>query len=188
MSSFESGLDEIHPKTPAEWRAWLEVNYATNDGVWLTYYRSATGKRQLSWEQAVREALCFGWIDSKVTSIDDERYRQVFTPRKPRSVWSKVNKRHVAELVEAGLMAEAGQQAIDVAKQNGAWSFLDPIDALIVPPDMESALEASGRAREAYGALSNSDKRKILYPLYAAKREETRAKRVAETIATLEAG
>ena len=153
MSSFDSTLREIHPKTRAGWRSWLEKNHATSDGVWLIYYRASTGKRRLSWEDAVREALCFGWIDSKVKPIDDTRYKQIFTPRKPRSVWSKINKQYVAELIEAGSMTDAGLRAIDVAKKNGAWSLLEPVDALIVPADLESALATSVRAREAYEAF-----------------------------------
>ncbi len=186
MSSFDAELREIHPKTPAAWRAWLEKNHTKCDGVWLVYYRASTGKRGLSWEEAVREALCFGWIDSKVKPIDGERYKQVFTPRKAKSVWSKINKQHVAELAESGLMTDAGLRAIEVAKENGAWEFLDPIDALIVPPDLELALRGSKPAQEAYDGLSNSAKRAVLYPLYAAKREETRAKRVVDALAALE--
>jgi len=186
MSSFDSGLREIHPKTRAGWRSWLEKNHGKCDGVWLIYYRTSTGRRRLSWEDAVREALCFGWIDSKVKPIDDERYKQIFTPRKPQSIWSKVNKQYIAELTKAGLMTDAGLRAVDVAKENGAWSFLEPIDALIVPADLESALRGSKRAGEAYEALSNSAKRAVLYPLYSAKREETRAKRLAEALAALE--
>jgi uncharacterized protein YdeI (YjbR/CyaY-like superfamily) len=188
MSSFGSEFGEIHPKTRAGWRSWLEKNHAKCDGVWLIYYRTSTGKSRLSWEDAVREALCFGWIDSKVKPIDGERYKQIFTPRKPRSVWSKINKQHVAELAESGLMADAGRRAVDVAKENGAWSLLDPVDALVVPADLESALQGSKRAREAYEALSSSAKRAVLYPLYSAKREETRAQRMADALAALEIG
>ena len=187
MSSFDSELLEIHPKTRAGWRSWLEKNHAKCDGVWLIYYRASTGNRQLSWEEAVREALCFGWIDSKVKSIDDERYKQIFTPRKPHSVWSKINKHHIAELIEAELMADTRLRAVDIAKKNGAWSMLEPVDALIVPADLEASLRGSKRAREAYEALSDSAKRAVLYPLYSAKREETRAKRLTEALAELEA-
>ena len=185
MSSFDSELREIHPKTRAGWRSWLEKNHAKCDGVWLIYYRASTGKRRLSWEDAVREALCFGWIDSKVKPIDGECYKQIFTPRKPRSVWSKINKQHIAELAESELMTDAGLRAVDVAKKNGAWSLLEPVDALIVPADLESALRGSKRAREAYEALSKSAKRAVLYPLYSVKREETRAKRLADALAAL---
>lgn len=188
MSSFDSELREIHPKTRAGWRSWLKKNHARCDGVWLIYYRTSTGRRRLSWEDAVREALCFGWIDSKVKPIDDERYKQIFTPRKPRSVWSKINKQYIAELIEAELMTDAGLRAVDVAKKNGAWSLLEPVDALIVPADLESALRGSKRAREAYEALSESAKRAVLYSLYSAKREETRAKRLADALAALEGG
>ena len=186
MSSFDSGLREIHPKTRAGWRSWLNEHHATCDGVWLIYYRTSTGRRRLSWEDAVREALCFGWIDSKVKPIDDERYQQIFTPRNPRSVWSKINKQYIAELIDAGLMTDAGLAAVDVAKKNGAWSMLEPVDALIVPADLESALRGSERAHEAYEALSKSAKRAVLSSLYSAKRDETRAKRVADALAALE--
>ena len=188
MSSFDAGLREIHPKTRAGWRSWLKKNHARCDGVWLIYYRTSTGKRRLSWEAAVREALCFGWIDSKDKPIDDERYKQIFTPRKPRSVWSKVNKEHIAELIEADLMTDAGLRAVDIAKKNGAWSLLEPVDALIVPADLESALRGSTSAQETYDALSKSAKRAVLYSLYSAKREATRAKRLAEALALLESG
>ncbi len=187
-SSFDSRLREIHPKTRVGWRSWLRENHAKCDGVWLIYYRASTGKRRLSWEDAVREALCFGWIDSKVKPIDDALYKQIFTPRKPRSVWSKINKQYVAELIEAGLMTEVGLRAVDVAKQNGTWSLLEPVDALIVPPDLESALRRSKRAGEAYEALSKPVKRSVLYSLYSAKRADTRAKRLAEALAELDGG
>ena len=186
MSSFDSELHEIHPKTPTGWRSWLQKNHTTSDGVWMIYYRASTGSRRLTWEEAVREALCFGWIDSKAKSIDDERYKQIFTPRKPKSVWSKINKQHIAELTELGLMSDVGLRAVDVAKKNGAWMFLEPLDALIVPADLESALQGSDSARDAYEALSNSAKRAVLYPLYSAKREETRAKRLADVLVALE--
>lgn len=187
MASFDDSLDEVHALTPSEWRSWLDANHATSNGVWLVYFRSSTGQRELSWEQAVREALCFGWIDSKVKPIDDERYKQIFTPRKPKSVWSKVNKVHVDELLHAGLMTDAGIRAIDVAKANGAWTFLDPIDALTVPPDLQAALDTSPRAQTAYDDRSPSARKAILYRVYSAKRDETRAKRVAESIQELEA-
>ncbi len=188
MPSFDSELRAIHPKTRAGWRSWLEQNHATCDGVWLVYYRASTGRRRLSWEDAVREALCFGWIDSKVRPIDDTRYKQVFTPRNPRSVWSKINKDYIAELIEAELMTEAGSHAVDVAKKNGSWSLLEPVDALIVPADLELVLRGSERAREAYEALSKSAQRAVLYSLYSAKREDTRAKRLAKALDELEGG
>lgn len=184
-SAFEAELSEIHPKTAAEWRSWLEKNHAEADGVWLIYYRVSTGKRELTWQDAVREALCFGWIDSKAKRLDDERYKQIFTPRKPNSVWSKVNKQNIEELVAADRMTDAGMRAVEVAKENGAWSILDPIDALIIPADLQAALDATPTASDAYSALSASAKRLLLYSVYMAKREETRAKRIAAAITEL---
>jgi uncharacterized protein YdeI (YjbR/CyaY-like superfamily) len=188
MSAFDSKLREIHPKTRAGWRSWLKKNHAKCDGVWLIFFRTSTGIRRLSWEDAVREALCFGWIDSKMKPIDDLRYKQVFTPRKPRSVWSKVNKQYVAELTEAGQMTDAGLRAVEIAKDNGAWSLLEPVDALIVPPDLKAALRKSESARGAFDALSKSAKRSVLYSLYSAKRADTRAKRLEEVLVALESG
>ncbi len=188
MASFESSLDEIHPMTRAAWRSWLSEHHATCAGVWLIYDRASTGRRRLSWEDAVREALCFGWIDSKVKPIDDERYKQIFTPRKPRSVWSKINKEYVAELADAGLLTEAGLRAVEVAKANGSWTLLEPVDALLVPDDLASALGRSTSARETYDGLSASAKRAVLYSLYSAKREDTRARRLAKALDALERG
>ncbi len=177
---FDVQLREIHPKTRAGWRSWLKENHAKCEGVWLIYFRESTGERRLSWEDAVREALCFGWIDSKIKPIDDMRSKQMFTPRKPRSVWSKVNKRYIAELVEAGLMTAAGMPAVEIAEPNGAWSMLEPVDALSVPTDLQSALRGSKTARESYEALSDPAKRSLLYSVYSAKREDWRAKRLAK--------
>ena len=155
MSSFDSELHEIHPKTPAGWRSWLQKNHTTSDGVWLIYYRASTGSRRLTWEEAVREALCFGWIDSKAKSIDDERYKQIFTPRKPKSVWSKINKQHIAELTELGLMSDAGLRAVDVAKKNGALPVVfgqTRRDAGEAP--VRCTCRARGRVAESHGQLT----------------------------------
>ncbi|NNL28133.1 MAG: hypothetical protein HKO78_06850 [Acidimicrobiia bacterium] len=103
-------------------------------------------------------------------------------------MWSKINKQYIAELIEAELMTDAGLRAVDIAKKNGAWSLLEPVDALIVPADLEAAFRRSKRAREAYGALSKSAKRSMLYSLYSAKREDTRANRLAKALAELEGG
>ncbi len=187
MPSFDESLAEIHPESPETWRSWLADHHETATGVWVVYWRATTGRRRLSWEQAVREALCFGWIDSKINPIDDERYKQVFTPRKPKSVWSRVNKQHVAELTAEGRMTAAGLRTIEVAKANGAWTILEPIDDLVVPEDLGRALDRSPVARAAYEARSDTAKRAVLYPLYTAKRAETRAKRLAAALAELEA-
>lgn len=116
-----------------EWREWLEKNHRTSFGLWLIYYKVKSGKPSVRYSEAVKEALCFGWIDSKVKSLDEERYMQIFTPRKPKSVWSKLNKQYIEELIEQGLMTIAGLEKIAAAKQNGSWNSLDAIEALIIP-------------------------------------------------------
>ena len=104
MPKFEDKLNTFQAKNRQAWREWLEQNYTTSIGVWLIYYKVKSGQPSVRYSEAVKEALCFGWIDSKAKSIDEERYRQIFTPRKPKSVWSKLNKQYIQELIEQGLM------------------------------------------------------------------------------------
>lgn len=164
------------------WRAWLEANHRTSAGVWLVYYKVKSGKPSVRYPEAVKEALCFGWIDSKVNSIDTERYMQIFTPRKRNSVWSKLNKQYIVELIEQGLMTEAGLQKIEAAKQDGSWTSLDAVEALNVPTDLEQALALNEAAGRYFESLSNTSKKLILTWIASAKRPETRAKRIEQTI------
>ena len=182
MPKFEDRLETFQAGDRASWREWLQKNHSNSSGVWLVYYKVKSGKPSIRYNEAVKEALCFGWIDSKVKSIDKERYQQIFTPRKPNSVWSKLNKQYVAELVEQGLMTEAGWQKIEVAKQNGSWHKLDAIEALIVPADLKQALEVNGDANKHFEAFSNTTKKNILFWIESAKRPETRMKRIAKTV------
>ena len=177
----EAPPNSIHPETRAAWRAWLEQHHGRTEGVWLISYTRATGKPRLTYDEAVEEALCFGWIDSTARTLDDERTMQWFAPRKPRSSWSKPNKERVARLLAAGLLAPAGLAKIDAAKQDGSWSALDAVEALEVPPDLGAALAASPAAQQHWDAFPRSVKRGILAWIATARRPETRAKRVAET-------
>jgi len=115
----------IHLTTRAEWRAWLEQHHARPEGVWLISSKKATGKPRVAYEEAVEEALCFGWIDSIQRTLDDERAMLWFAPRKPRTGWSKLNKQRIERLTAAGLMAPAGLAKIEAARQDGSWSALD---------------------------------------------------------------
>ena len=144
-----------------------------------------SGKPSIRYSEAVKEALCFGWIDSKVKSLDEERYQQIFTPRKPKSVWSKLNKQFVEELIGQGLMTKAGLKKIEAAKQNGSWESLDAIEALIIPVDLQQALAANETASQYFEAFSNSSKKIILSWIGSAKRSETRLKRIESTIASV---
>jgi len=174
--------ERVTAATPAEWRAWLAINHQTSPGVWLVFFKKGSGIPSVNWGEAVGEALCFGWIDSKVQTIDDERYEQYFTRRKPTSPWSKLNKEKIAELVAAGRLAEAGHRAIEVAKENGSWSILDEAEALIVPDDLSAAFP-NNEARKFFDEMPPSARRSTLAWISLAKRDETRARRIAATAA-----
>ncbi|KAB8334740.1 hypothetical protein SD80_006890 [Scytonema tolypothrichoides VB-61278] len=182
MPQFENQLQTFYAKDRKEWREWLEKNHHTCVGVWLIYYKVKSGKSSVQYSEAVKEALCFGWIDSKVKSLDKERYMQIFTPRKPKSVWSKLNKQYIQELIEQDLMTEAGFKKIEVAKQNGSWTTLDEIEALIIPADLKQALEANETANRYFEAFSNSSKKNILFWINNAKHPQTRLKRIEQTV------
>ncbi len=139
----------------------------------------------ISWSEAVDEALCFGWIDSTAKPIDEHTYRQFFTKRKHKSVWSKVNKDKIEQLIKNGLMAEAGHKIIEIAKQNGSWTILDDVEALIIPEDLEIAFQKNSGLKEIFLNLSRSVIKSHLYRLALAKQQETRQKRINETIETL---
>jgi uncharacterized protein YdeI (YjbR/CyaY-like superfamily) len=173
-------LEEFCPKDSSHWREWLEENHQQKEAVWLIFYKTKSPKHNLSWSHAVDEALCFGWIDSVKKSIDDERFRQYFGKRKPKSNWSRINKQKVDALINQGLMKEAGHKSIEVAKENGSWTILDSVEDLIVPTDMKEALTQLQGAWEYFEALSNSNKKILLHWVISAKREETRQKRIQE--------
>ncbi|RTQ53175.1 hypothetical protein EJV47_00080 [Hymenobacter gummosus] len=175
-------LPQLPCATRAEWRRWLEEHHATAAGVWLVYHKKASGQPSISWAEAVEEALCFGWIDSKAVTIDAHRYKQVFSPRKPRSVWSKINKGYVERLLAAGLMRPAGLRAVELARQNGSWAAIDSSENLEVPADLADALAADAEAARNFAALSPSRRKMCLQNLLAAKRPETRARRIADIV------
>ena len=173
--------NSIHPTTRAAWRTWLKQNHTRAEGVWLISYKKATGKPRFEYDEAVEEALCFGWIDSKGNKLDDERSMLWFAPRKARTGWSKPNKARVEKLIAAGLMAPAGLAKIEAAKQDGSWNALDAIEALEIPPDLAAALAANPIAQQHFDAFPRSAKRGILEWIANAKKPETSAKRVEET-------
>ena len=175
-----------HPKSRAEWRKWLEENHTRPEGVWLISYKKATGKPRFDYAEAVEEALCFGWIDSKGNKLDEERSMLWFAPRKPRTGWSKPNKERVAKLLKAGWMAPAGLAKVEAAKKDGSWNALDSVEALEIPPDLKKAFSKNRTAKEYFDAFPRSVKRGILEWISSAKKTETRAKRIEETVAKAE--
>jgi len=176
----------FEPDSRAGWRAWLQAHHAASRGVWLVLRKKAAPVPNLSVDDAVEEALCFGWIDSKPRKLDDTRSMLYFAPRKPGSGWSAVNKARITRMQAAGRMAPAGQAKIDAAIADGSWTRLDAVDALEVPPDLAAALAAEPGAQAQWDAFPRSAKRGILEWIAGAKAASTREKRVRET-ATLAA-
>ena len=172
-----------YAKDRKAWRKWLEKNHASSTGIWLIYYKKDSGKTRVSYDHAVEEALCFGWIDSTLNPIDEHSYMQLFTPRKQKSNWSKLNKERVGMLIEQGLMTPAGLKKIEAAKENGSWNKIDHIESFSVPPVLEKALAKNKTAKKFFDSLSNTNKKYILYYINNVKNEELKAKRVAEIIA-----
>lgn len=170
------------PPSRAAWREWLSEHHEQAAGVWLIFYKKGTGQPTLTYDEAVREALCFGWIDSRPAKIDAERHALKFTPRKPKSGWSKLNKTRLKELEAEGMILPAGQRAIDLAKANGSWSLLDEIENLTMPDELAAALDALPPARANFEAFAVSVKKGILAWVTSAKRPETKAKRIAEVV------
>ncbi len=176
--SWVEKYERIYAGDRRAWRAWLEEHHASDRGIILVYYKARSDKPSVSYEEAVEEALCFGWIDSTIKSIDEERYMQLFTPRKKGSIWSKLNKERIEKVVAEGRMTPAGLAVIQAAKDDGSWKILDEVDSLIVPDDLAAALDGKVDARAAYEALTDSKKKQLLYRLISAKREATRRKRI----------
>lgn len=173
--------NSIHPLTRAEWRSWLEQNHMRSKGIWLISYKKATGKSRFDYDEAVEEALCFGWIDSKPNKLDAERSLLWFAPRKPGTGWSKLNKERVERLIQQGLMMSPGLAKVEAAKVDGSWVALDAIEALEIPSDLEQAFADYESAKQNFEAFPKSVKRGILEWIISAKKLETRAKRVQQT-------
>lgn len=174
--------ESYYPESLGDWREWLKINHKTERSVWVICYKKDSDKPSLAWSDLVDEALCFGWIDSTRRAIDDEKFKQYFSKRKPNGTWSKINKEKVELLIADGRMTEAGLELIRIAKENGSWNILDDVEALIVPEDLKTAFEGNNEAKEFYEDLSKSLKKQILSWLVFAKREETRKKRIDEII------
>lgn len=173
--------NSVHPLTVAEWRAWLEANHTRAEGVWLISYKRASGKPSMTYEEAVEEALAFGWVDSKANTLDDERSILWYAPRKAGSGWSRPNKERVDRLIADGRMTPAGLAKIEAAKADGSWTLLDGVENLEVPPDLAAEFARYPDARANWDAFPRSARRGILEWIVQAKRPETRAKRIAET-------
>jgi uncharacterized protein YdeI (YjbR/CyaY-like superfamily) len=173
----------------AAWQTWLAKHHEISSGVWLEFAKKDSDLRSLSRAEALEVALCYGWIDGQAVSVDARRWRQRFTPRRPRSKWSQINRAAVERLHAEGRLAPAGIREMKAAKADGRWdaAYASP-RTMPVPEDLETALVAHPRARRAFEQLDRQNRYAILYRLHDAKRPDTRARRLADFIRMLEAG
>lgn len=175
-------LERVEVVSAGQWRAWLKKHHTRSEGIWLVTYKKHVVDKYISWSAIVEEALCFGWIDSLPRKLDADRSMLYLSPRKPRSVWSKVNKARIEELLAEERMAPAGLKAIEIAKANGSWTALDAVEAMIIPDDLAHALKRDRIAKMYFEAFPASVRKYTLTWISSARTEATRAKRIAETV------
>jgi uncharacterized protein YdeI (YjbR/CyaY-like superfamily) len=175
-------LAEIEPDSPTAWRRWLAAHHDNSPGVWLIWHKKSTGYQPIGLDQAIREALCFGWIDSTVRPVGNGKSALRFTPRRAGSTWSQPNKQRVASLTAEGRMTDAGRRVVDAAKRDGSWNAPDAIEDLHVPDDLAQALAAVPAAQANFSAFAPSARKLTLWWIESARRPQTRARRVAETV------
>jgi uncharacterized protein YdeI (YjbR/CyaY-like superfamily) len=175
--------------TAQAWDSWLEQHGSRSPGIYIRIAKKDSGIASVTYAEAVEIALCHGWIDGIRKRYDDRTFLQRFTPRKPRSVWSEINKKKVQELIKARLMHPAGLATVKAAKANGQWdNAYAPASTIQVPPDLAAALKKNKKARAFFETLTGSGRFAFLHRLHSAKKEETRAKRLALFIAMMERG
>ncbi|MBD3913173.1 YdeI/OmpD-associated family protein [Nocardioides hwasunensis] len=172
--------ERLEAGSVAEWSSWLHEHHSQPSGVWLVSRRRAA-ERAISYEEAVLEALRYGWVDSTVKPVDEEHAMMWFAPRRKGSMWTRINKGRIARLEEAGLMQPAGAAAVAVAKETGMWTLMDDVEDLVVPDDLSEAFDRHPGSREHWVSWSASAQKMILTWIVLAKRPETRAARVATT-------
>ena len=176
-------------KTAADWEKWVASHHAKSPGLWVQLAKKDSGLRSVTYAEAVTVALCYGWIDGQRKSFDVRTSLQKFTPRGPRSIWSQINREKVQALIDSGRMQPAGLAAIERAKANGQWdaAYTSPKNSR-VPDDLQAALDASPAARDFFATLGGANRYAVLYRVQDAKRPETRARRIADTVRALGEG
>lgn len=182
-----SSIPELYFERDVDWYDWLSINHNQYKAVYLVFYKLETKRPTMRWEEAVKVALCFGWIDSTVKSLGNGKRIQYFSPRNPKSNWSKLNKSYVEELEQAGLIQTPGYKMIDLAKDKGTWTAMDDVENGIIPEDLQSAFDAHPQAFKNYQNFSRGYRKSYLAWLQSAKRPETKSKRIAEIIRLCEA-
>lgn len=177
-----NGQKTFHAKTRNEWRRWLRDNHDREKSVWLIIYHKRSTTKSVYYDEAVEEALCFGWIDSKPNKRDHESYYQFFARRNPKSNWSKINKARAADLIKRKLMRKPGLEMIELAKKTGTWNALNQVSAVRVPPDLKTLLEKNKTAYKHWKNFPPSSRKGILEWILQAKTPGTREKRIQETV------
>jgi uncharacterized protein YdeI (YjbR/CyaY-like superfamily) len=190
MTSTRKTQDEIPVKlfkSQKDWTTWLNKNHAKSAGIWLQIAKKTGNVKTVTYAEAVEVALCYGWIDGQGKGLDESAYLQKFTPRGPRSIWSKINRTKARELIKSGRMQPAGLAAVDRAKQNGRWdAAYDSHRTAAVPADLQAALDQNSKAKAFFATLDSTNRYAILFRLQTAKKPETRARRLEQFVRMLE--
>jgi uncharacterized protein YdeI (YjbR/CyaY-like superfamily) len=176
-------------RSETEWQSWLERNHDNVPGLWVKFAKKASGIPTVTYDEAVEVALCYGWIDGLVKSVDDDYYLQRFTPRRAKSKWSKINRDRATALIATGRMKPAGLAQVQAAKTDGRWdAAYDSPGTIAVPEDLQAALDNHPAAKDFFAKLDSQNRYYVLYGIHDAKRPETRARRIANFVAKLNAG
>lgn len=182
-------MKQLYVTDRGKWRRWLSQHYATEAGIWLVFYKKETSKPTIAYEDAVEEALCFGWVDSIIKKIDAEKYARKFTPRKDKSNWSELNKKRARKMIKEGLMTDAGEAKIEAAKKNGLWGRAAAAGiSFEMPLEFTRALAKNKKAIGNFEKLAASYRKHYIGWINTAKRAETKKKRIKEAIHLLEKG
>ena len=177
-----NGIKTLLAKTRKEWRKWLEKNHRSEKSVWLIIYHKDGPVKTVNYDEAVEEAICFGWIDSIAHKRDKDSKYQFFAQRKPRSNWSKKNRERAEKMMREGLMTPSGQQLVDLARKTGTWEALVNVQHAVIPDDLQEMLNKNKKALKNFSEFPPSSKRIILEWILNAKKTETRKKRIEETV------
>ena len=182
-------MEQLYVESLSEWRTWLQENHHLSKEVWLVFYKKESGKHSLTYEEAIEEALCHGWIDSIIKKVDDECYLRKFTPRKDDSKWSDLNKKRVKKLIRKNRMTDYGLAKVEIAKKNGIWDKSDQHRMQFeMPVKFQLALDQNPKARDFFNTLTKTDQEQYVNWIATAKRPDTREKRIKESIGLLEKG
>lgn len=187
-ATWKFGYPIHHAESRVHWRAWLDANHDLERGVWLCSWRAMVDKPRCPYPEAVEEAICFGWIDSTTTILDDDRGLQLFTPRRAKSAWTRLNRQRAADMEGAGLMTDAGRRAVETAKRTGWWTILDSVEDLVEPEGLTDALDAEPAARVAWDGFPPSARKQMLWWIVSAAKDDTRSQRIAAIVAKAAVG